>query len=61
MLPAFPSLTFPNHYTLVTGLHPESHGIVGNSFWDPVSQKEFYYTDPARSMTPEWWNAEPVS
>jgi len=34
MLPSFPSVTFPNHYTLVTGLHPESHGVVGNSFWD---------------------------
>ncbi|KAK3059179.1 hypothetical protein LTR09_000745 [Extremus antarcticus] len=60
MQPAFPSLTFPNHFTLVTGLHPESHGIVGNTFWDPDTKKEFYYTDPARSMTPEWWNAEPI-
>jgi predicted AlkP superfamily pyrophosphatase or phosphodiesterase len=60
MLPAFPSLTFPNHFTLVTGLHPESHGVVGNTFWDPNTQKEFYYTDPDRSMQPEWWNAEPL-
>jgi predicted AlkP superfamily pyrophosphatase or phosphodiesterase len=61
MMPSFPSVTFPNHFTLATGLYPESHGIVGNTFWDPVIEKEFYYTDPARSMTPEWWNAEPVS
>lgn len=60
MFPSFPSLTFPNHFTLVTGLHPESHGIVGNTFWDPEMHEEFYYTDPARSMTPKWWNAEPV-
>lgn len=60
MNPSFPSLTFPNHFTLVTGLHPESHGIVGNTFWDPDMQKEFYYTDASRSMQPEWWNAEPV-
>lgn len=60
MFPSFPSLTFPNHFTLVTGLHPESHGIVGNTFWDPETQKEFYYTDSVRSMTPEWWDAEPV-
>lgn len=60
MMPSFPSLTFPNHFTLVTGKYPESHGIVGNTFWDPVTEKEFYYTDPARSMVPEWWNAEPV-
>ncbi|KAF7193393.1 putative pyrophosphatase/phosphodiesterase [Pseudocercospora fuligena] len=43
MNPSFPSLTFPNHFTLVTGLHPESHGIVGNSFWDPNMQKGFTY------------------
>lgn len=60
MLPSFPSLTFPNHFTLVTGLYPESHGVVGNTFWDPNIQKEFYYTDPNRSMQPEWWNAEPL-
>ncbi|KAM0714843.1 hypothetical protein Q7P37_009307 [Cladosporium fusiforme] len=60
MLPSFPSVTFPNHFTLVTGLYPESHGVVGNTFWDPALEKEFYYTDPARSMKPEWWRAEPI-
>lgn len=60
MLPSFPSVTFPNHYTLATGLYPESHGIVGNTFWDPKLQKEFYYTDPSRSMQPEWWGGEPI-
>ncbi|KAI9677995.1 MAG: hypothetical protein M1817_005939 [Caeruleum heppii] len=60
MLPSFPSLTFPNHFTLVTGLYPESHGVVGNTFWDPVMKEEFYYTDPTRSMFPKWWNAEPL-
>ena len=61
MLPSFPSVTFPNHYTLVTGLYPESHGVVGNSFWDPELEEEFYYTDPARSMQPKWWlGGEPL-
>lgn len=60
MTPSFPSVTFPNHFTLVTGLYPESHGLVGNTFWDPHMHKEFYYTDPERSMKPEWWNAEPI-
>jgi predicted AlkP superfamily pyrophosphatase or phosphodiesterase len=59
MLPSFPSVTFPNHYTLATGLYPESHGIVGNSFWDPALQAEFYYTDPSRSLDPKWWMGEP--
>ena len=61
MLPSFPSLTFPNHYTLVTGLHPESHGIVGNSFWAPEMKEEFYYTHPKSSMQAKWWEAgEPL-
>ncbi|KAF8246087.1 Phosphodiest-domain-containing protein [Wilcoxina mikolae CBS 423.85] len=60
MTPSFPSVTFPNHWTLVTGLHPESHGVVGNSFWDPDLKREFYYTDPARSLQHEWWGGEPI-
>ncbi|KAL8714426.1 MAG: hypothetical protein Q9220_001759 [cf. Caloplaca sp. 1 TL-2023] len=61
MLPSFPSVTFPNHYTLVTGLHPESHGVVGNTFWDPELNKDFFYTDPTRSMQPKWWaGGEPL-
>src|SRR3546814_16034377 len=35
MQPSFPSLTFPNHYTLVTGLRPDHHGIVDNTMFDP--------------------------
>ncbi|KAJ9653496.1 hypothetical protein H2198_007338 [Neophaeococcomyces mojaviensis] len=61
MLPSFPSVTFPNHYTLVTGLYPESHGIVGNQFWDPEFEEEFYYTNTSNSMQPKWWSkAEPL-
>ncbi|KAI0439631.1 alkaline-phosphatase-like protein [Xylaria telfairii] len=59
MTPSFPSVTFPNHYTLATGLYPESHGVVGNTFWDPALQDEFYYTDPKRSLDPKWWGGEP--
>ncbi|KAJ1335751.1 ectonucleotide pyrophosphatase/phosphodiesterase family member 1/3 [Microdochium nivale] len=59
MNPSFPSVTFPNHYTLATGLYPEAHGVVGNSFWDPALEADFYYTDPARSMDAKWWNGEP--
>ncbi|KAJ8112368.1 hypothetical protein OPT61_g5245 [Boeremia exigua] len=60
MLPSFPSVTFPNHYTMATGMYPEAHGIVGNTFWDPEYQKEFYYTDPERSLQPFWWGGEPL-
>ncbi len=59
MLPSFPSVTFPNHYTLATGLYPEAHGVVGNTFWDPELKAEFFYTDPERSLDPKWWGGEP--
>jgi predicted AlkP superfamily pyrophosphatase or phosphodiesterase len=59
MLPSFPSVTFPNHYTLVTGLYPESHGVVGNSFWDEELQEEFFYTKPS-AMQSKWWGGEPI-
>ncbi len=59
-MPSFPSLTFPNHFTLVTGKYPSVHGIVGNNFFDPVMQKQFTYADASLSMVPEYWNAEPL-
>lgn len=55
MIPAFPSKTFPNHYTLVTGLRPEHHGIVANSMWDDVIGKKFTTSDTAVTHDPRWW------
>ena len=60
MKPAFPTLTFPNHYTLVTGLYPDHHGIVNNRMVDPASGKRFVYKDPATIADPAWWGGEPV-
>ena len=54
----FPSYTFPNHYTLVTGLLPVYHGIVSNSFYDPNFGEFFVFT--GNSSDPKWWLAEPV-
>jgi predicted AlkP superfamily pyrophosphatase or phosphodiesterase len=60
MLPAFPTITFPNHYTLVTGLYPESHGIVGNAFYDPLLNDSFKYADQSKNEESKWWGGEPV-
>lgn len=57
MTPAFPSKTFPNHYTLVTGLRPESHGIVANWFWDPALGQMF---GMAKTETHWWDGGEPI-
>lgn len=51
----FVTKTFPNHFTMVTGLYEESHGIVGNYMYDPVYKEHF---DPMQSSEdPKWWNA----
>jgi predicted AlkP superfamily pyrophosphatase or phosphodiesterase len=60
MKPAFPTLTFPNHYTLVTGLTPDHHGIVNNRMVDPAGGKVFVYTDPNTTRDPSWWGGEPI-
>jgi predicted AlkP superfamily pyrophosphatase or phosphodiesterase len=61
MVPSFPSITFPNHYTLVTGIYPETHGIVGNTFFDPIINDTFSYTSPLNNGESRWWSAaEPI-
>ena len=60
MKPAFPTLTFPNHYTLVTGLYPDHHGIVNNRMVDRASGKVFVYKDPKTISDPSWWGGEPI-
>jgi predicted AlkP superfamily pyrophosphatase or phosphodiesterase len=60
MIPSYPSLTFPNHYTLVTGLYPEHHGIVANSFYDPVRRQRFSDNDPATTQDGSWYGGTPL-
>lgn len=58
--PPFPSYTFPSHYTLVTGLHPEHHGIISNVFWDPQRKDQFKLGAPEDMADGTWWGGEPV-
>ena len=60
LVPVFPSNTFPNHYTLVTGLYPARHGIVNNDFFDPESGGFFRYNQPAIVADAKWWGGEPI-
>jgi predicted AlkP superfamily pyrophosphatase or phosphodiesterase len=55
MQPSFPSLTFPNHYTLVTGLRPDHHGIVNNTMVDPTLGK-FSLSNRKAVSDGRWWN-----
>jgi predicted AlkP superfamily pyrophosphatase or phosphodiesterase len=59
LIPSFPVLTFPNHYTLVTGLYPEHHGVVGNAMTD-ASMPERFTMSAETSRDPRWWGGEPV-
>lgn len=49
-----------NHWALLTGLYAESHGIIANTFWDPITDAYFDYTKPERSWGAHWWLGEPV-
>jgi len=60
MLPAFPSVTFPNHYTLVTGLYPEHHGIVAMSFYDPQRKERYAFNDPKTVTDGSWYRGVPL-
>lgn len=59
MTPSFPTKTFPNHYTLVTGLVPDHHGIVANTMWDDtLGRFAMGLRDAVRDA--RWWGGEPI-
>ncbi len=60
LVPVFPTKTFPNHYTLVTGLYPEHHGIVDNTMYDAATGKSFSLGNTAAMRDSTWWGGEPV-
>ncbi|MCB9746376.1 MAG: alkaline phosphatase family protein [Alphaproteobacteria bacterium] len=60
LIPAFPSKTFPNHYTLVTGLYPEAHGLVENTIYDPERDAWYLITDSAAVGDARWYAGEPI-
>lgn len=60
MIPAFPSNTFPNHYTLATGLHPSHHGMLNNDMTDAATGDVFHYRNAAANRNPRWWGGEPI-
>jgi len=60
MIPAYPSVTFPNHYTIVTGLYPDHHGIVANTFYDPARKESYSYTNPKTTGDGSWYAGTPL-
>ncbi|XP_003823506.2 glycerophosphocholine cholinephosphodiesterase ENPP6 isoform X1 [Pan paniscus] len=61
LTPDFPSLSYPNYYTLMTGRHCEVHQMIGNYMWDPTTNKSFDIGVNKDSLMPLWWNgSEPL-
>ncbi len=60
LIPVFPTKTFPNHYSIATGLYPSNHGIVSNTMYDPEMDASFSLSDREAVMNPDWWGGEPI-
>jgi predicted AlkP superfamily pyrophosphatase or phosphodiesterase len=60
LIPVFPSKTFPNHYTIVTGLYPGQHGIVSNNMVDSALPGRFTLEDWDVQQDTRWWGGEPL-
>jgi predicted AlkP superfamily pyrophosphatase or phosphodiesterase len=60
LIPQFPSKTYPNHYSIVTGLRPAHHGILSNTMLDAAIPARFTLSDRAVLADPRWWGGEPI-
>ncbi len=58
--PSFPTKTFPNHYSIATGLYPDNHGIVNNTFWDPNRQVIYKISDRDKVTDGYFYGGEPI-
>ncbi len=60
LIPCFPSKTFPNHYSLITGLHPGNHGLVDNQFYDPGHKEVFGMRNKKIVADPYYYGGMPL-
>lgn len=60
MTPSFPSLTFPNHYAIATGLYPDHNGIVANTIYAPEFNETFSMSKREEVGNGRWWLGEPI-
>lgn len=60
MVPVFPTLTFPNHYSIATGLYPGNHGIVANTFPSRDGTRWYNYRQRETVQDGSWYGGEPV-
>jgi predicted AlkP superfamily pyrophosphatase or phosphodiesterase len=60
LIPVFPTKTFPNHYTIATGLYPDRHGIVSNNMRDPALPGTFTLGNVDVQRDTRWWGGVPL-
>lgn len=60
LIPIFPSKTFPNHYSIATGLYPENSGFVNNTMYDPKWDKWYRIRDREAVEDGKWYGGEPI-
>lgn len=60
LIPSYPTKTFPNHYSIATGLYPDHHGIVLNSFYAPDLKKQFALSDRKSVTDASFYGGEPI-
>lgn len=60
LIPSFPSKTFPNHYTIVTGLYPGNHGLVDNTFYDPGTRIVYKSKNKSAMADPRFYGGTPL-
>ncbi len=60
LIPVFPTLTFTNHYSIVTGRYPENHGIISNTMYDPGWDATFSLGNRGEIVKGRWYEGEPL-
>ncbi len=60
LIPVFVSKTFPNHYSIATGLYVENHGLIGNNFYDPRFNEHYSLKDRSKVEDPKFYGGEPI-
>ncbi len=60
LIPVYPTKTFPNHYSLATGMYPARHGLVDNAFYDPAFDAVYRIGDREAVEDGRWYGGEPI-
>ena len=60
LIPVFVSKTFPNHYSIATGMYAENHGLIGNHFYDAELDETYSLSDRSKVQDPKFYGGEPI-